>query len=133
MSPKKPKLLYHFIFDDFRRELHNKVSLMGIHIGQEIILEDIPILLPSLCFHLVFSNISNGDIFVMNILNPNDKKILSFEPPPIKISKDQLDQNCVINLVATGLKIDKEGLYKFEIIHNNKELDEFNIHFQKKK
>ncbi len=116
MARRYPKLVYHFICDDIRQELGDKVSLIGIYPGN-VMLMPIPSVIPKLCFHLVFSYLKPGDNLGIKILGPDNKKVLSIDNVKIP-EKPRLS---VLQAGFIGIKVNKEGTYRLVIVFGEEE------------
>ena len=130
MPKKYPKLDYHLICDDIRREIGNKSSLIGIY-PSNVISVPIPSVIPKLCFHLVFSRLKSGDNLEIQLLDPDNKKILSIDN--IKVPEKQGLRLGVFETGFIGIKVNKEGTYRLVIIFGKEEKSEQEIKIEIKK
>ena len=130
MPRKYPKLDYHLICDDIRREIDKKSSLIGIY-PSNIISVPIPSVIPKLCFHLVFSRLKSGDTLDIKLLDPDNKQILSIDN--IKVPEKQKLRLGVFEAGFIGIKVNKEGTYRLVIVFGEEEKSEQEIKIEIKK
>jgi len=130
MPKKYPKLDYHLICDDIRREIGNKSSLIGIHPGN-VILIPIPSVIPKLCFHLVFSHLKSGDNLEIQLLGPDNKKIMSIDN--IKVPEKPGLRLGVFEVGFIGINVKKEGTYRLVIVFGEEEKTEQELKIEIKK
>ena len=106
-----PKLQYHLVCDDIRREVGNKSSLIGIY-RRDIVVATTPYIFPKLCFHLAFKNVRGKDTLKLQLLNPDDKEILKPKPATVKIPENKKLSDLVVEIEFIGIKITKEGVHR---------------------
>ena len=130
MPKKYPKLDYHLICDDIRREIGNKSSLIGIY-PSNVISVPIPSVIPKLFFYLAFSRLKSGDNLDIQLLDPDNKEILSIDN--IKVPEKQGLRLGVFETGFIGIKVNKEGTYRLVIIFGKEEKSEQEIKIEIKK
>jgi hypothetical protein len=129
---RKAKLSHYLISDDFRREVNDKVTLVGITIKKKIPLQ-IPSIIPTICFNLFLKDVFHEDKFRATLTDPQQKEILKVDGLSVKFPEDKLSGDCILTIIANGMKIEKEGPYLFKLFLNNesKEFGSFTIQFIK--
>lgn len=131
MARRYPKLEHHFICDDIRQEVGNKISLIGIYPGN-VMFMSIPSVIPKLCFHLVFSQLRPGDNFEIQLLDPDNKKVISIDNIKVPEKKTQLSLG-VLEVGFMGIKFKKEGTYRLVIAFGEEEKAKQEIKLEIKK
>ncbi len=119
MARRYPKLEYHIVYDDFRQEVGNKLSFMGIYRGDIIL--PIPSVLPKICFHLVFSRVRHGDKFTLLFLDPKDKELTKLESESFDLPKKKPPRLVLVDVVISGVKISEEGNHRIVIAFGEEE------------
>lgn len=119
MARRYPKLVYHFICDDIRQELGNKISLMGIYPGN-VMFMPIPSVIPKLCFHLEFSQLRPADNLEIQFLDQDNKKVISINNIKVPEKKPRLSVG-VLEVGFLGINIKKEGTYRLVIAFGEEE------------
>jgi hypothetical protein len=112
MANRHPKLVYSMICEDIRREVGNKISIMGVFISGQILVPVFPFTFRSLFFHLVFDVIKNGTEVEMQLLDPDGKTIININKSSIGIPTTKMKpKGCILEPGFINLKVEKEGTY----------------------
>lgn len=132
MAKRYPKLKYHIVCDDIRREVGNKTSLIGIY--QNDILLSIPSVLPKLCIHSVFSYVKTEGNLTIELFNPKNESLVCIESSPIKAPAKTPARSLVMDTAFSGVPISEEGAYRLIFTFGNEEnaKQELKIEFKKK-
>ena len=130
MSKEYPKLVYYLICDDIRREIGKKSSLIGIY-HSNVISVPIPSVIPKLYFHLVLRGLKSGDILEIQILDPDDKKVVSIDK--IKIPEKKGLTQGVFEVGFIGINVKKEGTYRLVIVIGEEKKAEQEVKIEIKK
>lgn len=112
-TKSSPKILYHLMFEDYREEVNNQASFIGIFKKNEITVSTIPTNIPKLCFHVVFGNVTPKSEMFMEIKTPENKTIFKAPKPHIISLDSKFSKTCVVQTIFEGLRIEKAGIYKF--------------------
>jgi hypothetical protein len=116
MARKQPKFEYSIICDDIRQEVGNKLTFVGVYQDQ-IFVSQIPYVFPKLCFFIQYNDITAGDIFVLEVTDPDDKIIE--KPVNITIPTAQKPGKMRLSGAFSPLNIKKEGNYTLSITVND--------------
>jgi len=130
MAKRRVKLDYFVVCDDIRQEVGNKISLIGIY-SNNIIQIPIPSVIPKLCFHLVFSHLTSSENLKLQLMNPDNVKVISIDN--IELPKKRQREIAVLQAGFLGIKVDKEGTYRLLIMTGEEETLEQEIKIEIKK
>ena len=121
---KKPwKKDFVIVCDDFREEIRNKISLMGIFSGN-IQVEKFPAQLPSLCFAIFIQGIQIPIETISPIIKMPDQtvKVLDKIKPTLL---DDKESNLNLLLKLSPAKISKSGKISLSLMINDEEKPAF--------
>jgi hypothetical protein len=110
---KIAKKIYTVLCDDIREEARNKISLLGMYSGGDIIFEDLPAVLPKICLAICLEElkVNISKIEIKLILPKMDPISFSALPPPhLKIG-----MNANLGFGFAPFKVDTTGDAKVEI------------------
>ena len=107
---------YIILCDDVRQEVGNKISLMGIY-GKDIIIPDIPYILPRLCIFLRAREvkIEIQDLKVVVKLPQSDPITMEIPAPP----NQKIPHDMQIGMTIAPLNINGEGEAKIDIFQKD--------------
>ena len=137
MTRKKPKLSHYIICDDIRREIGNKISLIGLY-QETILVSSLPYIFPKLCFHIEFKDVKAGIIMRFKLITPTNTEIFTIPPMPVPLPHDVPTKRkygiFVCDLEATGIKVTEEGVYRLQCIlgEENSVMPEIKFNVQKR-
>lgn len=117
---KKYNLKYSIICDDIRREIGNKISLMGIY-NENITIPTVPFMFPKLSFHLVFDKFEQGGNVTIKILSPENEELFKIGPNKVDLPRQIDEPKCMMDLSIINLNLKKEGPYRLLCIFDEDE------------
>lgn len=124
-----PEYLDTILCDDIRREVNNKLSLIGVY-GNKIIVPDTPFVFGHLGIIQLWRG-GEGEFDVGFVLSdPEGKEMRRFPPLPVKLPVKQGETGRVI-IRLTGLKVEVAGTYRLITIFNGKTLGEHTFTIEK--
>jgi len=127
MPRKQPKFEYSIICDDIRQEIGNKMTFVGVY-QDLIIVQQIPVALPKLCFYVQYKDIRAGDQFKLKLADPSDK--IMEKPIEITVPAKQKPGKMRIFGAFSPLKIEEAGQYTLTIIVNGNKQKKQEINFE---
>jgi hypothetical protein len=103
---------FTLICDDFRKEVGNKSTIVGLY-GKEMFFEDLPALLPKICFVVLGRGVKKTaeQITIKVKLPGSGEAILSSGTPPGLVEGGDFQ----MALVLSPFKVEKEGDVVFRI------------------
>lgn len=119
---KFAKEIFAILCDDIRQELGGKVSLMGIY-GRDLVVPDIPFMLPKLCLWISIKEIKNdlGQMKVV-ITSPASEPLSIILPPP---PRQKLSKDIQLGMAFAPLNIKGEGMATIEVFQNDEDIPFF--------
>ena len=124
-----PENLDTILCDDIRREVNNKITLIGIY-GNKIIVPDLPFLLGHLGILQLWRG-GNGKFNVhCAVLDPDGTELARTPELPLTLSQEHGTTGRVI-ISFGGVKIEKAGTHKIVTTFNGEKIGEYGFMIEK--
>ncbi len=128
-NKKYPDSIKVLLAEEIRQEKNNKLSLLGIFAGDDILLNDEPgKALPALVVYAVFRGGKGKSSVKTNIFSPNKEKEI-FSRTSEVIMKE--NQNMIVAFKLTPFEVPAFGKYSIEWIFDNSKKYSFEFEIKK--